>query len=353
MTNDIGKALQQAVITAIANKSPLNIIGTGSKSFYGRATTGAPLSVAGHSGIVSYEPTELVITARAGTPLTEIETLLTSHGQMLSFEPPRFGAGGTLGGSIACGLSGSRRPYAGSARDFVLGVKSINGSGEVQKFGGTVMKNVAGFDVSRLLTGSLGTLGILLEVSLKILPQPEAEATLLFECSEAEAIKRVNAWAGQSLPLSGAFFESGQLHLRLSGSAAALSAARTRVGGENFSSSADLWNRLRDQQHHFFHDDSPLWRLSVPSATPPLDLAGNSLLDWGGAQRWLKSDAPAATIRTAVNKVGGHATLFRGGNRHSEVFHPLSPAMMAVQQRIKASFDPHGIFNPGRMFPDN
>ena len=350
MTNDIGKALQQAVITAIANKSPLNIIGTGSKSFYGRVATGAPLTVAGHSGIVSYEPTELVITARAGTPLTEIETLLTSHGQMLAFEPPRFGTGGTLGGSIACGLSGPRRPYTGSVRDFVLGVKSINGRGEIVQFGGTVMKNVAGFDVSRLLTGSLGTLGILLEVSLKVLPQPESEQTRLFECSEQEAIKRMNAWAGLSLPLSGAFFESGQLHLRLSGSTATLRAACARLGGENFADGMAMWNRLRDQQQHFFMDDIPLWRLSVPAATPPLNLPGSCLLDWGGAQRWLKSDAPAATIRAAASEVGGHATLFCGGDRRSEVFHPLPPAMMSVQQRIKTAFDPHGIFNPGRMY---
>ena len=269
---------------------------------------------------------------------------------MLAFEPPHFGEGGTLGGAIACGSSGPRRPYAGSARDFVLGVMIINGKGEMLRFGGQVMKNVAGFDVSRLMTGSLGTLGILLEISLKILPQPEAEETRLFECSEVDAIARFNAWAGQSLPLSGAFFESGQLHLRLSGSAATLRAARARLGGESFSDSDGLWSRLRDQRHHFFDDASALWRLSVPAATAPLNLPGECLLDWGGAQRWLKSDASAATIRTAVDKEGGHATLFRGGDRHDDIFHPLPPAMMAVQQRIKTAFDPHGIFNPGRMY---
>ena len=350
METDISNALQQAVLTAIAQKTPLQIIGIGSKSFYGRAATGTALSVAGHRGIVSYEPSELVITARAGTPLKEIETLLDQHGQMLAFEPPHFGSEGTLGGAIASGLSGPRRPYAGSARDFVLGVQAVNGKGEVLQFGGTVMKNVAGFDVSRLLTGSLGTLGILLQVSLKVLPKSEAEETLLFECAEAEAIARFNAWAGQSLPLSGAFFESGQLHLRLSGSVAALRAARARLGGENFSESANLWNRLRDQHHHFFLDDSPLWRLSVPAAAPPLSLQGQCLLDWGGAQRWLKSELPAENIRSVVEKMGGHATLFRGGDRHDEIFHPLSPAMMAIHQRIKTAFDPHGIFNPGRLY---
>ena len=346
----VSSELQQAVLAAIAQKTPLQIIGSGSKSFYGRAASGTALSIAEHSGGISYEPSELVITARAGTPLAEIETLLVQHNQMLAFEPPHFGAGGTLGGSIACGCSGPRRPYAGSARDFVLGVQIINGQGEILRFGGQVMKNVAGFDVSRLMTGSFGTLGILLEVSLKVLPQAEMEETRLFECGEEEAIRRMNAWAGQSLPLSGAFFESGQLHLRLSGSAAGLRAARTRLGGENFSESADLWQRLRDQQHHFFQNKTPLWRLSVPAATPPLNLSGECLLDWGGAQRWLKSDAPAAPIRAAADKVGGNATLFRGGDRQGEVFHPLSPAMLAVQQRVKAAFDPHGIFNPGRMY---
>ena len=350
MGADISKDLQQAVLAAIANKSPLNIIGGGSKSFCGRAASGTALSMAEHRGVVNYEPSELVITARAGTPLTEIETLLAQHGQMLAFEPPHFGAGGTLGGSIACGLSGPRRPYAGSARDFMLGVQIINGKGEILRFGGQVMKNVAGFDVSRLMTGSFGTLGILLEASLKVLPLPEMEETLLFEYDEEEAIRRMNAWAGQSLPLSGAFFESGQLHLRLSGSVAALRAARSRLGGENFSASADLWQRLRDQQHHFFQDETPLWRLSVAAATPPLNLPGECLLDWGGAQRWLKSDAPATTIRAALDKVGGHATLFRGGDRHGEVFHPLSPAMLAIHRRVKTAFDPHGIFNPGRMY---
>ena len=269
---------------------------------------------------------------------------------MLAFEPPRFGTSGTLGGAIACGLSGPRRPYVGSARDFVLGVQIINGKGEMLRFGGQVMKNVAGFDVSRLMTGSLGTLGILLEISLKVMPLPEVEETRIFECSAAEAIARFNAWAGQSLPLSGAFFESGQLHLRLSGSAAALRAACARLGGEDFSDSENLWARLRDHQHHFFVGDSPLWRLSVPAATAPLNLSGECLLDWGGAQRWLKSDTSAATIRAVINKSGGHATLFRGGDRHGDVFHPLPPAMLAVQQRIKTAFDPHGIFNPGRMY---
>ena len=368
---DMSVELQSRIHEAIAKKTLLHIIGGGSKSFYGRAVdsqseAGEMLSIANHRGIVSYEPSELVITARAGTPLREIETLLTSHGQMLAFEPPRFGLIGTLGGAIASGLSGPRRPYVGSTRDFVLGVKSINGTGEVLRFGGQVMKNVAGFDVSRLLTGSLGTLGILLEVSLKVLPLPEAEKTLLFECAEADAIARMNAGSGHSLPLSGAFFESGQLHLRLFGSATALRAAHARSGGEALATGSDsrvdvdqggdygvsLWDRLRDQHHHFFQSEIPLWRLSVPPATPPVNLPGVCLLDWGGAQRWLKSDASASIIRAAVNQVGGHATLFRGGDRHSEVFHSLTPAMMSVQKRIQTAFDPHGIFNTGRIYSD-
>ena len=381
---DMSGALQSRVHEAITKKTPLQIIGGGSKSFYGRSVdgrsgdaqsgdaqsvygqsgTGEVLSIANHRGIVNYEPSELVITARAGTPLNEIEILLASHGQMLAFEPPRFGLNGTLGGAIASGLSGPRRPYVGRARDFVLGVKSINGEGEMLRFGGQVMKNVAGFDVSRLLTGSLGTLGILLEVSLKVLPLPEVEKTLLFECDETDAIARMNTKGGHSLPLSGAFFESGQLHFRFSGSAATLRAAQARAGGEELANGSEgrghqerpdatnLWDRLRDQHHHFFQRENPLWRLSVPPATPPLNLPGACLLDWGGAQRWLKSDAPASTIRAVVNKVGGHATLYRGGDRHSEVFHPLTSTMMTVQKRIKNAFDPHGIFNTGRIYFD-
>ncbi len=349
---DISAALQAKVLEAIAQGRPLQIAGGGSKIFYGRAPQGEALSVTGHRGVISYEPTELVITARAGTRLADVEALLASHNQMLPFEPPHFTANATLGGAIATGLSGPCRPYTGSVRDFVLGVKVLTGKGEILSFGGQVMKNVAGFDVSRFMAGSLGTLGILLEVSLKVLPRPESEQTLLFECSALDAIQRMNAWAGQPLPLSGAVFDGGRLYLRLSGSEAALSAARQTLGGELFPDGTAFWRDVRDHTYTFFQDDAPLWRLSAPAATPPFDLPGEWLLDWGGAQRWLKTSCAAATIREITAKAGGHATLFRGGDRQGAVFHPLPPALMALHRRLKAAFDPHGILNPARMYPD-
>lgn len=349
---DISAALQANVLEAMAQGSPLQIVGGGSKIFYGRAPQGDPLSVTGHRGVISYEPTELVITARAGTRLADVESLLAEHNQMLPFDPPYFTDAATLGGAIATGLSGPCRPYAGSARDFVLGVKVLTGKGEILGFGGQVMKNVAGFDVSRFMAGSLGTLGVLLEVSLKVLPRPESEQTLLFESSELDAIRRMNAWAGQPLPLSGAAFDGGRLYLRLSGSTAALNAAREKLGGELVADGAVFWRDVRDHTCTFFQGDAPLWRVSVPAATPPLDLSGEWLLDWGGAQRWLKTSSAATTIRELTAKAGGHATLFRGGDRQGAVFHPLSPALMALHQRLKAAFDPHGILNLGRMYSD-
>jgi len=344
--------LQARVQQAIADRTPLQIIGGGTKAFYGRAPQGEPLSVAGHSGILSYEPTELVVTARSGTPLADVEAALAANGQMLAFEPPHFGAGATLGGCVASGLSGPRRPYGGAARDHVLGVRLLNGRGEILRFGGEVMKNVAGYDLSRLMVGALGTLGVLLEVSLKVLPKPPVEITLRQDGTAARAIEAVNRWAGQPLPISAALFDGEQLYLRLSGTESGVRAARSRIGGEPQADGDAFWQRLREHRHAFFESRLALWRLSVPPATPPLDLPGKSLLDWGGAQRWLLSDAPSAQIRAAASAVGGHATLFRGGDRTGEVFHPLAPVIASLHQRLKAAFDPDGLFNRGRLYAD-
>ncbi|MEK7796937.1 MAG: glycolate oxidase subunit GlcE, partial [Pseudomonadota bacterium] len=333
----------------------------GTKTFYGLPSAGQQLDVGGHCGIVSYEPTELVITARAGTPLADIETALAEKNQMLGFEPPHFadrieargaGQGGpdgafaenaTLGGAIACDFSGPRRPWAGSARDFVLGTKILNGKGEILRFGGQVMKNVAGFDVSRLMAGALGTLGVLLEISLKILPRPEQELTLAFELPVDQAIATMNQWSNQPLPLSAACHMGNTLYVRMSGAGTALQAARARLGGEVIEKGEALWHNLREQRHPFFDGATPLWRLSVPPATPPMDVPGQWLVDWGGAQRWLKSDAAAGDIRRAVEAAGGHATLFRGGDRQGEMFHPLPPALHALHRRLKQAFDPQRI----------
>ncbi len=367
---DISKTLAETVRSAAEARTPLQITGGGTKAFYGRPSSGQRLEVGDHRGILSYEPTELVITARAGTPLVDIETALAGGNQMLGFEPPYFadrieargagqgGPGGafgenaTLGGTIACGFSGPRRPWAGSARDFVLGAKILNGKGEILRFGGQVMKNVAGFDVSRLMAGALGTLGVLLEVSLKVIPRPEQELTLSFEMPAGQAIKAMNKWSARPLPLSAACHLGDTLYIRMSGAGTALRAARAKLGGASVDEAEALWQALREHRRPFFDGDVPLWRLSVPPATPPMNLPGKWLSDWGGAQRWLKTDAPATDIRHAAATAGGHALLFRGGDRASEVFHPLPPALAALHRRLKQAFDPQRILNPGRLYSD-
>jgi len=347
---DLTDSLREAVAAANASSAPLRVRGGGSKDFFGRRAVGQPLAVTDHRGILAYEPSELVITARAGTRLAEIESTLTVHRQLLPFEPPCFGDTATLGGTIACGLSGPRRPYAGATRDFVLGVQVINGRGEILRFGGQVMKNVAGYDVSRLMTGALGTLGVLLEVSVKVLPAPAAEVTLVQEMDGGLAIETMNRLAGQPLPLSAACHLDGWLYVRLSGSASGVRAAGETLGGE--AAPNDFWARLREHDLPFFAGDAPLWRLSVPPAHPPLALPGTWVLDWGGAQRWLRTGANSAAVRAAAAAAGGHATLFRGGDRDSEVFQPLPTGVAGLHRRLKTAFDPNGILNPGRYYPD-
>ncbi|MDY0013509.1 MAG: glycolate oxidase subunit GlcE [Rhodocyclaceae bacterium] len=327
--------------------------GGGSKDFYGRTPLGDVLDTRPYQGVASFEPTELVVTVRAGTPLAELEATVAGAGQMLAFEAPHFGPGATVGGAVAAGLSGPRRAAAGSLRDFVLGVKLLDGRGEVLSFGGQVMKNVAGYDVSRLMAGSLGTLGLILEVSLKVLPRPVAEATLKFELDETAALRRLNEWGGLPLPISASAWEGGVLHLRLSGAGAAVDAAWRRLGGARLAppEAEALWQGLREQTAPFFQTEAPLWRLSLPSLAPPLAL-GPQLVEWGGAQRWLASALPAEEVRRQVAAVGGHATLFRGGERNGAVFTPLPPTLLAIHRRLKQAFDPAGVFSPGRMYPE-
>jgi glycolate oxidase FAD binding subunit len=348
--SEIIQQLTEAVRKAAAGKTPLCVRGSGSKDFYGGSLRGEPLSVLGYRGVIDYEPTELVITARAGTPLTEIETTMCEKGQMLGFEPPHFGAAATLGGCVAAGLCGPRRAYAGAVRDLVLGVRMLDGKGSDLRFGGRVMKNVAGYDVSRLMAGSLGTLGILLEISIKALPLPAAEFTLRREQTHAEAIALMNEWAGKPLPLSATCYSENLLYVRLSGAGAAVRAARAKLGGEEVPDGAAFWQALREQQLDFFKAPEPLWRLSLKSTTPPLNLPGVQLIEWGGALRWLKSDSDPEMVREAAAFGGGHATLFRGGDKAAGVFHPLPPALRAIHARLKQSFDPAGILNPGRMY---
>lgn len=349
--NDLIASFQDTVRAAGRNATPLSISGGGSKVFYGRLPHGTDFCVKDYTGVVDYSPTELVITARAGTPLAEIEAVLAGENQMLAFEPPHFGPGATLGGTIACGLSGPRRPYAGAARDFVLGISCLNGKGEHLRFGGQVMKNVAGYDVSRTLTGSLGTLAVLLDISLKVLPRPETDITLCRKSTPAEAIRLMNAWAGQPLPLSAACCYDGQLAVRLSGTRRGVRAAAEKLGGERMDPAEPFWEDIREHRHAFFREAQPLWRLSVPPATTPLVLEGASLLDWGGAQRWIRTALPAEQVRSVAATAGGHANCFRDADRDA-VFQPLPAALLALHQRLKHSFDPAGILNPGRMYAE-
>lgn len=358
--------LVEQVQSAASTGKRLRIEAGNTKSFYGNPVDGAePLDVTGFSGIVSYEPTELVVTARCGTPLAELEAALAEKGQCLPFEPPHFAggeiAGGTVGGMVAAGLSGPSRAAVGAVRDYMLGATLLNGKAEVLAFGGQVMKNVAGYDVSRVLAGSLGTLGVILDVSLKVLPVAPATATLRFEMDEATAIQRLNEWGGRPLPINASAWWDGTLVLRLRGAAAAVDAAVRSLGGEPIPEpqAGDFWRGLRNHSDEFFvkaraavDAGGSLWRLSLPSTAGPLQLSGEQLIEWGGAQRWICTTAPAATLRDAARKLGGHATLFHGRHRGDGCFAPLAAPLDRIHRELKRAFDPAGIFNPGRLYPD-
>jgi len=353
MADDFIAGVCERVRDHAARGAALCIRGGGTKEFYGAGPRdGAVLEMGQYAGIVAYEPRELVLTVRAGTPLEEVERALHGERQMLAFEPPHFADGAaraTIGGAVACGLSGPRRPYAGALRDFVLGTRIVNGKGEDLSFGGRVIKNVAGYDVSRLMAGALGTLGVVTEISFKVLPRPAAEATLVFEMDQAEAIARANAWAGQPLPLSATAWQDGVLRVRLSGAPAAVASARSKLGGAEDAAS-DYWRELREQRLAFFAGEAPLWRVSLPQTTEPVLTHLKQLVEWGGGVRWIRGAADALAIRSSAERAGGHATLFRGGDKSVGVFHPLQPAVMKVHRRLKAAFDPAGILNPGRMY---
>jgi glycolate oxidase FAD binding subunit len=358
MTDAALDEIRETVRAAAAARRPLAIRGGGTKVFYGGAAAGDALDTGTLTGVVDYAPTELVISARAGTPLAAVEAQMRAEGQMLAFEPPRFAPGGTLGGAVATGLSGPRRPWSGAVRDFVLGVRVIDGTGEDLRFGGRVMKNVAGFDVARLMTGSLGTLGVIAEVSLKCLPLPHAETTRVLDLNAADAIRRVNEWGGKPLPLSATCHADGRLWVRLSGAVPAVGAAGRTIGGAECAAGSEPWMAIRDHTHAFFaaarQHGAPLWRLSVKSTAPFVDLGGAQLIEWGGALRWLAADdrTEPARLREWAAAEGGHATLFRGGDRAAGAFQLPGPTVMTLHRRLKAAFDPHGILNRGRLYPD-
>jgi glycolate oxidase FAD binding subunit len=349
------RELADQVRAAAAARQPIRIRAGGSKDFYGNAVRGELLDPRPHRGIVAYEPSELVVTARAGTGLAELEAALAERGQMLAFEPPHFGSTATVGGCVAAGLAGPRRAAipvaAGGIRDSVLGAKLLDGRGATLSFGGTVMKNVAGFDVSRLLAGSLGTLGVILEVSLRVAPRPAAEQSLRLELGEQAALERCIAFARTRAPVSATAWHAGLLHVRLSGPQPSVAAAAARIGGIHLASeqSAAFWNGIREQTLPFFGPNRCVWRISLPANAAALALPGEQLIEWNGQLRWLVSGADANAIRARAAQLGGHATLFRGGDARIAAFQPLAAGVARLEARLKAEFDPAGIFNPGRM----
>lgn len=348
---DLSIEIASRVRTAFESRAPLSITGAGTKSFLGHHVTDAQnLDITGHSGIIEYDPAELVLVARAGTPLREIESTLDDHRQMLGFEPPFADEGATLGGAVAAGLAGPRRAYSGAVRDFVLGAGFINGKGEVITTGGKVMKNVAGFDLFRPMAGAMGTLGVLLKISLRVIPKPESEQTLILEeDDELAALKRMNAWVLKTQAISALTWDGRSIRIRLTGSSASIAHAHALIGGEKLADGS-FWHDLNNFKLDFFRQEARLWRISVAPMSEPIRRDLDLMLDWGGAQRWLKSDESPGTIRGWATRAGGHAECY-SPNQAVDTYHPLEEANLALHRRFKAALDPAGILNPGRMYP--
>lgn len=344
--------LAARVTSAYKTRTPLNITAGGTKSFLGQqAANGKPLDVCGHSGIVDYDPAELVLVARSGTPLIEIEKVLHEHGQMLGFEPPFVTTGATLGGAVASGLAGPRRAYAGAVRDFVLGATFLNGKGESITAGGKVMKNVAGFDLFRPMARSMGTLGVLLQVALRVLPLPEIEETLLHEESdEPAALRKMNQWPIETQAISACSWDGKHIRIRLSGSASGIAHASAHIGGDRIDGN-DYWHDLTNFKLGFFQGAGRLWRVNVAPMSGNLRVNAVQLIDWGGAQRWLKTDVPAPDLRARAVELGGFADCF-SVEPGVAAFHPLDGPLLAANKRLKTALDPAGILNPGRLYPE-
>ena len=344
---DLVKQLQAQVLDARAQQQPLNIVGGDSKSFMGREPVGERLNIGEHSGIISYNPVELVLTAKAGTTLQEIQQVLAEHGQMLACDPPQYTEQATLGGSLAANLSGPSRPWAGSIRDHVLGLKLINGFGEHLNFGGQVMKNVAGYDVSRLQAGAMGTLGVITEISLKVLPKPEKTLTLCWDVDAKTALELMNQKAATPKPINAAFWHANKLYIKIAGASDAVDFTEACWDGQKVDSS--IWQQLRDQQLSYFSKEQPLWRFSV-NPVQPLALDEQMLIDWGGAQRWFSGAADKAEMEQIAEQAKGQVQLFSGGERSAEVLHTQSSTLQHIYRQLKTSFDPAGVFNPGRLY---
>ncbi len=349
-TDDFIKDCQAQVTSAAQHKETLCIVGNNTKAFLAPPSAAQTLSLSAYAGIVSYEPTELVVTAKAGTTIAALTQALSEQGQMMPFEPPTFAEQDTLGGVIACGLSGPRRPYTGSARDFVLGTSVINGQGEHLRFGGEVMKNVAGYDVSRLQTGARGTLGVILDISMKVLPRPETETTLVFEQETPNDLAPQIKLARQPLPVSASVVIDKQRFVRLSGSQASVDASVQRLGGQVLHDDAAFWQSIKNLTHPFFAasdgDANSLWRISIADYAPALPLVGQWCLDWGGAQRWLITDEAPTAVFAACAAAGASATCYRHSDPAAQRYQPLDDTLLSLNRAVRQSFDPHGVFNP-------
>jgi len=354
---DNGQELQQQVLDAYGEEQPLVIRGSGSKDFYGYPLQGQQLDLSTHSGIIDYQPVELVLTARAGTPLHEIETTLASQHQMLGCEPPYFGANATFGGMIAAGLSGPRRPYAGSIADRLLGCRILNGRGEIMRFGGKVMKNVAGYDLSRLMAGSMGCLAVILEATIRLSPEPKAERSFRFHIGQDQVVSLVNKFVESGFPVSASCHDNHCLTVRFSGGEreiAVIEEALQRQFGElEFETEAapNFWQELREQRAAFFTDAGDIWRLSLAPDTR-LDLPGETLVEWHGALRWFRTERPPAVVFDSIRNANGSATLFRCNQPETAdyIFQPLPQPHLEWHRQLKNTFDPSAIFNRGRMY---
>lgn len=348
--SDITQEIIDRVNGARANNTPLNIIGGNSKSSLGRTLTGEPLHMSAHSGIVSYQPVELIMTARAGTPISEIEAALAAQGQTMAFEPPSYNDKATIGGTLACNTSGAARPWTGSVRDAVTGIKLINGKGELLNFGGQVLKNVAGYDASRLQAGALGTLGVITQVSFKVMPKPQSTVTLIEPMAAEEAIAKMNKLAGTAKPLTGACWVDNKLYLRLSGAKSAVEGTLAQWDGTLLEQDHNFWHALKEQQLPFFGDNKPLWRFSVNSAAAHFIPHQPWLIDWAGALRWCSANEQQEQMEDYATQAKGQVSLYRGGDRATDVFHHQPIALRGIQQRLKQTFDPQNIFNRGRLY---
>jgi len=354
--NDQTSSLQHQIISAYKHKTACKIEGGNSKSFIGNESNGEIISTQQHNGIISYDASELVVTVRSGTTLKKIEQTLAEKNQMLAFEPPAFSENSTIGGTIACNLSGPSRPYTGAARDFILGSKIINGKGEILQFGGQVMKNVAGYDASRLMAGAYGTLGLILDISLKVLPKPDSEITIKIEQPVNTAINTINSLSAKNLPISASYYLDQHLYIRVNSSEKNTQAASQIIcketAGIEISDSEIFWQQIRHQKHDFFNTDLPIARLSVPATNNNIEIEGEQLIEWGGALRWLKTNTNIEEIRQMIKPLKGHATAYKNFNQETEYFQPLDSNLKIIHQRLKKAFDPAIILNPGRLYKE-